>query len=66
MASNNRLELASEIRAVSALAKRDMMRPPNNPKFRWAIRAEPWLKESGVRAAAVSGPAVAIPPQSMS
>jgi hypothetical protein len=54
MASSNRLEVASEIRAVSARAMQDMMRPPNNPEFRWAMRAEPWLNKSGLAATIVS------------
>jgi hypothetical protein len=56
MASSNLDEVASEIREVSALAMRDMMRPPNNPKFRWGMRAEPWLNKSGLAAAIVSRP----------
>src|SRR3954452_7819610 len=62
MASSIRHRLAGEIRAVSARANRDMKRPPNDPEFRWAMRAEPCRNESAPEAAAVSGLAVAIPP----
>src|SRR4051812_12748123 len=62
MASRIRHRVAGEILAVSARANRDMMRPPNGPEFRWAMRAEPCRNESAPEAAAFSPLAVTIPP----